>query len=285
MIRIVTDSTAYVAPEVIDRFGIVVVPLRVIFPGETYRDGVDMTPNHFYRLLRSSPVLPTTSQPPAAEFVEVFRSLPPQDTILTITISSKLSGTLAAAEAARRELPERDIVLFDSYGTSAMQAFMVAWAAEQAAAGRALEDIMRGLEILRARTTTFFTVDTLEYLQKGGRIGGAAALAASILRIHPVLTLKEGRIEAWGKVRGKRKALQAMIEATRAGTGEGESIRAAVIHAACPEQAEEFRREVREALHCPLPQLAEFSPVIGVHVGPGTIGLAAYDCAWLVGQP
>lgn len=282
MIRIVTDSTANLPADVVSRHRVTVVPLRVVFPDGTYRDGVDITPAQFYSLLSGSPSLPTTSQPPAAEFELAYRqAIDAGDEVVAVTISEALSGTYASAVTAMRHLPQGKIVAFDSRSTAAPLAFMVTVAAEMAEAGASLADITRALEVLRDRAQILFVVGTLEYLQKGGRIGGAAALAGSLLRIKPVLTLRDGRVEAWGKVRGRRKGLQIIVETIADTVGRGPTVRAAVMHATGEADAAEFAREVEVALGCPAPALYEFSPVIGVHVGPGTIGLAAYDTAWL----
>ena len=282
MIRIVTDSTAGMPLDVAAQHGVEVVPLRVIFPDATYRDLVDISPSRFYELLGASPALPTTSQPPAAEFQGVFeRVTAGGDDVLAILISSKLSGTVASAVAAKQELPQAQVTVFDSQVTAGPQKFMVERALARAQAGATVEEIVRDLEIMRERAQIYFTIETFEYLQKGGRIGGAAALAGTLLRIKPILTLRDGSVAAWGKVRGKRKALQTFLDATLQQVGTGPSVRCAVMHAAAPDEAEELRQEAQRAFQCPVPDLAEFSPVLGVHVGPGTVGLAAYNEEWL----
>ena len=282
MIRIITDSTTNLPKEAVDKYGVEVVPLRVIFPSGTYRDGVEITTSEFYHMLTASPVLPTTSQPPVPDFEQVFaRATAGGDEVLAIVISSHLSGTYTSAVTAQRSFPEAKITVFDSLATAAPAAFMVEHAAERAAAGASVAEIIPDLEILRDRTQIFFVVDTLEYLHKGGRIGGAAVLLGSLLSIKPILTLKAGRVEAWGKARGKRKALQLALTALAQQVGTGSSVHAIVMHAACEQEAREFCQQVAATLHCPTPPLSEFSPVLGVHVGPGTIGVAAYNEQWL----
>lgn len=282
MIRIITDSTANLPKDVASKYGIEVVPLRVIFPSGTYRDGVEITTGEFYRMLTASPVLPTTSQPPVPDFEQVFaQATAGGDEVLVIVISSHLSGTYASAVAAQRNLPQAKIIVFDSLVTAAPLTFMVQRAAERAAAGASMPEIVADLEILRDRTQMFFVVDTLEYLQKGGRIGGAAVLVGSLLSIKPILTLKAGRVDAWGKARGKRKALQLALAAITQQVGTGSSVHAAVMHAACEQEGHEFCQQVAATLRCPTPQLSEFSPVLGVHVGPGTLAVAAYNEQWL----
>jgi DegV family protein with EDD domain len=282
MLRIVTDSTANLPEAVVREHGLSVVPLRLVCADSTYRDGVDITPAQFYRLLASARALPTTSQPPAAEFELAYeRILEAGDDALTVTISGKLSGTHDSAAMALRRFSAERVAAFDSGTTAAPLAFMVLVAAAMAESGATAAQVLQALEVMRQKTQVLFVVDTLEYLQKGGRIGGAAALAGSLLRIKPVLTLRDGRVEAWGKVRGGRKALQVALETIAETVGRGPTVRTAIMHAACEDKAREFAEDTVAAIGCPAPDIYEFSPVIGVHVGPGTLGVAAYDTAWL----
>jgi DegV family protein with EDD domain len=286
MLRIVTDSTANLPDDFVAEHGIAVVPLRVIFPDATYRDGIDITAAQFYRKLAASPTLPTTSQPPAIEFEQAYESvIAGGDDVLAITISESLSGTFASAVTAQKAFPAGRVTVFDSRVTSAPLAFMVTVAARMARDGVALPEILRVAAVMRDRCQIYFVLDTLEYLQKGGRIGGAAALAGSLLKIKPILTLRNGRVEPWGKARGKRRAMQGAMEAAVVAVGEGPSVRAAVVHASAPEAADAFRQEIAPTLRCPLPEIYEFSPTIGVHLGPQALAVAVYNTEWLVEKP
>jgi DegV family protein with EDD domain len=270
------------APDVIERYGIEVVPLRVIFPDTTYRDRIDITPGEFYGKLATSAKLPTTSQPPASDFEAAFRRAAADGSeVLAVLLSADLSGTIASAVTAQRDLAGLPITVFDTKTISAPMAFMVERAAQRAASGATLQQILADLSVMRDRAQLLFVLETLEYLRKGGRIGGAAALAGSLLSIKPVLTIRDGKVDTWGKARGKRRALQAILEAARQLAGTGPSVRAAVVHSAVEGEAEEFRREVQRALDCPTPQLFQFSPVVGVHTGPGALGLGIYNEQWL----
>ncbi len=283
MIRIVTDSTGNVAPSIMEEHRIEMVPLRVIFPDMTYRDQVDITAERFYEMLPGANPLPTTSQPPAHEFEEAFtRSAQGGDEVLAILISSGLSGTVASAVAAQRALPDFPITVFDSMTTAAPLAFMVEHAATRAAEGASMAEIVRDLETLRKRSRLLFTVETLEYLKKGGRIGGAAALAGSLLRIQPILTVnQQGTVEVWNKCRGKRKALQTIVDGVRQDAGTGSAVHVGVIHAAAPEEAAQFALDISQALDCPTARIMDISPVIGTHVGPQALGLGYYNRDWL----
>ncbi len=282
MIRVVTDSTAGLPSALAASHGIWVVPLQVVFPDMTYRDQVDITVEEFYRRLPQSDSLPTTSQPPASEFEQVFRTACQDgDEVLAILISGNLSGTVASAVAAQRALPDFPITVFDSRATGANMALMAEYAAERAASGATVAEIVRDLEIIRGRSQLLFTVSTFRYLQKGGRIGGASALAASVLQIKPILTLNDGVVDVWTKVRGKRKALQTMIQTARERGGAGEHMRVAVIHGADPETAAALADEVVETLGCRRRPLMKISPVLGVHVGPGAVGLGYFSEEWL----
>ena len=146
-----------------------------------------------------------------------------------------------------------------------------------------MEQILQGLEEIRKRSQLLFTVATFRYLQKGGRIGGAAALAASVLRIQPILTLEDGAVDVWAKVRGKRKALQTIVGAARERGGMGDHMRVVVVHGDDPAAAAALAEDVCDAVQCPPPPLMQISPVLGVHVGPGAVGLAYYSTRWVTG--
>jgi len=282
MARLVTDSTSNLPGTIASQYGIDVVPLCVIFPDKTYRESVDITPAQFYSMLGTATTLPTTSQPPASDFEDAFRrAAAGGDEVLCIVLSSKLSGTMASAVAAQRALPDVQVHVFDSALISWPLAFMVEHAAKRMAAGASIDQVLPELEVLRQRSKLLFVVDTLEYLRKGGRIGGASALLGSLLSIKPVLGLKDGRVEPFGKARGKRKALELLIQQTAEAVGTGPTVRTAVLHAASPQEATEFAQKVQETLKCPPPVIAELSPVVGVHTGPGTIGLGAINESWL----
>jgi DegV family protein with EDD domain len=275
-IALVTDSTAYLPSEVVGQYGITVVPLYVNFGDESYRDNVDITPDDFYARLATTRVMPTTSQPSRGDFTAIYRRLVNQGAtaIISAHISSLLSGTVSSATMARDDVPEVPIYVVDSLSTSMGLGYVVLEAARQAEAGRPAEEVVRSLERLRERVRVVFVVDTLEFLHRGGRIGGAAAFLGSMLSLKPLLALRDGRIEAVERVRTKRRAVSRMLELVKGEMGD-RPIRAAVLHAAALEEGKAFLEEVRGSLVCRESYLTPVSPVIGTHAGPGTVGLVA----------
>ncbi len=276
-VRIVTDSTAYLPPELIARYGIGVVPLKVLFGPEAYTEGVDISNEEFYGKLVEASTLPTTSQPSVGDFLQAYGEAAREAVpILSIHISSKLSATVSTALTAKSELPQAQIEVVDSLSTSMGLGMVVLAAARAAAEEQPLSQIRASSEKLIKSMNVFFVVDTLEYLHKGGRIGGAAALVATVLRIKPVLYIKDGQIEVLAKVRTKRKALKRLLELVEERVPGGTPVHVAVIHAQAVEEASAFEKEVRARFNCAEMYLSELGPVIGTHVGPGAIGLAFY---------
>ncbi|MFN3762537.1 MAG: DegV family protein, partial [Anaerolineae bacterium] len=229
----------------------------------------------FYRRLQTANVMPTTSQLSAGEFVEFFRRVAEEkgtDTIVGAYISSQLSGTIASAEAAKEMLPDLRIEVIDSRSTSMGLGFQVMAAAEAARAGASVEDVIAAATRVRERLYVLFMVDTLEFLHRGGRIGGGKRFLGTALQIKPILGL-DGVIEGVEQVRTKKKALARMLEMMRERAGTSPVFRAAVVHANALEDAQALAEEVRAQLGPEELYLAEVSPVIGTHTGPGTLGI------------
>jgi len=276
-IAIVTDSTAYLPSEWIEQYNLRVVPLKIHWGNETFLDGVDITPNEFYTRLAHSTSLPTTSQPSIQDFVQVFESLADQsDSILAPLISSGISGTVASAQAAAQEFSRLPVEIVDTRVTSAGLALVVLAAARAAAQGKSLQEVRQAADEVVQRLHVFFAVDTLEYLHRGGRIGGASRYLGTALSIKPILFFNsEGKIDALERVRTKGKALQRLI-ALAEEKADGRPLHLGVIHANAPQVAQEFRDQITHRLHCKEVFTVELSPAIGTHVGPGTIGIAFY---------
>ena len=276
-VKIVTDSTAYLPAELIARYGIRVVPLKVLFGPEAYTEGVDISNEEFYGKLMEASTLPTTSQPSVGDFLQVYGEATREAVpILSIHISSKLSATVSTALTAKSELPQSQIEIVDSFSTSMGLGMVVLAAARAADEGQPLSQIRACCEKLIKSMNLFFVVDTLEYLHKGGRIGGAAALVGTVLRIKPVLYLKDGQIEVLAKVRTKRRALKRLLELVEERVPGGTSVHVAVIHAQAVEEASALEKEIRARFNCAETYLSELGPVIGTHIGPRAIGLAFY---------
>jgi DegV family protein with EDD domain len=280
-IALVTDSTAYLPVERIQEYDAHVLPLYINFDGETFRDGVDIDPNRFYERLKTAQQLPTTSQPPADRFGELYQRLSEKtDAIISIHISSQLSGTVNSAQMAREALVHGktdppEIYVIDSRATANGLALLVSAVARAIADGTPAAQIVQEIETLSSRLFTAFVVDTLEYLRKGGRIGGAAALVGSVLQVKPVLYLKEGRIDVLEKVRTARRAKQRLLDIVAERAGE-QPIHACIVHAQAPLEAERIRQHLATQFECRDLFVVELSPVIAVHVGPGTVGVSFY---------
>jgi DegV family protein with EDD domain len=278
MIKIVTDSTAYLSEETVNKHNIRVVPLYVHFGSKAFKEGVELSQNDFYTRLKEAPELPTTSQPSAGEFHDVFTQLTQAGhEVLTLTISSKLSGTWNSAMAAKEMLPEAKISIVDSLSTSVGLELMVREAVSMAEAGADRAAIVAQMETIRDKMRIFFVVDTLEYLAKGGRIGNAKAFLGTVLKVKPILVLDSGAIEPLEQVRSKRKAVARMLDLVEDRLGDqAPQANVAVTHALVPGEAQLVSQELVDRLGTAPPIIAELGPVIGTHTGPGVVGVAAY---------
>lgn len=276
-IVVVTDSTSNLPPDLVSEQGIPVIPLKVHWGDETYVDGVTLHPEQFYRWLQERNDFPTTSQPSAGEFIEFFKSVADQSTspvtILGIFISAELSGTLLSATQAEAMLPDLDIHLVDSRSVSLGLGFQVLAAQQAVREGASLDATLARVQRVRESTTLIFTVDTLEYLHRGGRIGGAARLLGSALNLKPLLTIEEGRVEVLEKIRSRRKAIQRMITLAEESLGAEPPVAAGVIDVDAAETAEHVVSEVMTRLRPRRLYRSWVTPVVGGHAGPGTVGL------------
>lgn len=276
-IVVVTDSSAYIPEEALGGLSIPVIPLWVMWGDENFRDGVDIDPPAFYRRLQESEVFPTTSQPAAGEFEDFFRQAGVgADAIVGVFITSKLSGTVANALAAQARLSELTIRVVDSLSVSMGLGFIALAAARAATAGKSLDAVVAAAEEMRDRMHLLFTVDTLEYLHRGGRIGGAKWLMGTALKIKPLLHFEDGTIEPLAQVRTKRKAIAQMLEVAEERLGGRRMAEAAVIDADSPEEGDAIAEQVRERFGISPIYRAPLSPAIGTHGGPGTVGIAFY---------
>jgi DegV family protein with EDD domain len=276
-VAIITDSTAYIPEDLLKDLNITVAPQVLIWGEETFRDGVDIMPNDFYKRLSTAKVMPSTSQVAIVDMKAAFEKILESGyDVLGIFISAKLSGTMQSAIQAREMLPKavERITIVDSNSTAMAMGFGVLLAARAAREGGSMTECKNIAEKAREHTGVYFVVDTLEFLRRGGRIGGAQALLGSALNIKPILELRDGRIESVEKVRTKSKAIERMVELVTQRVGHQTPVRLATLHA----NAESEARAALEAAVLRLQPIetvfASVSPVIGTHAGPGTIGLA-----------
>ena len=280
-IALVTDSTAYLSPEKVQECNATVIPLYVHFDEATYRDGVDLDADTFFQKLKAAPALPTTSQPSVGDFLELYRRLSQEnDAIISIHISSGISGTVSAAQTARQMLLDElaeppEIYVIDSQVASCGLALLVTAAARAIAQGWPAQQVAQHVEELATRVQMLFAVDTLEYLHKGGRINGAAALFGSALKIKPILYFREGKIEPLEKVRTskrvKRRILEIMGEQIK-----DQPVHVCIAHAQALEEAERVRAHCTAHFDCRELFIEGISPVISTHVGPGTLVVSFY---------
>ncbi len=274
-VAVVTDSTTYVPQDLMAKYGIRVAPQVLIWDGVTYLDGVDMQPGEFFRRLAQAKHLPTSAQVPVRKFYEIFRELHESGhDILAVVLSSKLSGTVGAARQAREMLPEARIEVVDSYTVAMATGFVVLAAARAAAEGATLEECRALAERAKEHGGLLLTVQTLEFLHRGGRIGGAARLVGTLLKIKPILEVRGGRVEPLEKTRTRRKALQRVVDIVAERTAGHEIVRIAALHANAEEDARWMMEHLRERIQPTETLLSIVSPVIGTHVGPGTVGIA-----------
>lgn len=276
-IAILTDSSAYLPPDMLERHDIHVIPLKLHWGEETLVDGVDITPVEFYTRLATSSTLPSTSQPSMHDFLQVFDQMASRyEGVLVPLISSGISGTVASALAASAEFTKAPIEVVDTHSTTAGLALVVLAAARGVEQGRSLSEATQIARDVARKLHVFFVVDTLKYLHKGGRIGGASRYLGSALSIKPILFFDgEGKIDALERVRTRRKALTRLVELAEEKAGSN-SVHVGVMHANAPEVAAEFQSRLAGRLKCDQLYTFDLSPVIGTHVGPGTIGLALY---------
>ncbi len=279
-IVVVTDSTSNLPPDLVSEQEIPVIPLKVHWGDETYIDGVTLQPEQFYRWLQERDDFPTTSQPSAGEFIEFFKSVTEKYTsditILGIFISSELSGTLLSATQAKAMLPDLDIHLVDSRSVSLGLGFQVLAAQQAVQAGVSLEEVLERVQRVRESTTLIFTVDTLEYLHRGGRIGGAARLLGSALNLKPLLTIEDGRVEVLEKIRSRRKAIQRMLDLAEERLGDRKPVAVGVIDVDAVETADSVVGAVMARLKPGRLYRSWVTPVVGGHAGPGTVGIGFY---------
>lgn len=278
MCKIVTDTTAYLPESYVREHDIRVVPLNVHFGVEAFKETVEITNDEFYARLKTAPALPTTSQPSPGDFLDVFRPLVDAGhEVLVLPLSSRLSGTYSSATAARDMLPDAAIQVVDTLNTGLALELLIRAAVEAIRAGATLADVTGLVEAMKGEVFTLFVVDTLEYLAKGGRIGSAKAFLGTMLSVKPILTLKDGSIQAYEQVRTKRKAVARMVDLIVAHAGsKGPQARVTMTHSLALEEAEAARRELVARLGCAEPSLSELGPVIGAHTGPGVVSAAIY---------
>lgn len=270
-IAIVTDSTAYLSQELVEKYDITVIPLMVNFGQDSYKEGVTITNDEFFNRLAQEKNLPTTSQPSVGDVVTAYEHLlETHDGIIGIFISAGLSGTAHSAETAAR-MVGGDISVIDSKLTGSVLVDLVMTAVKMREEGHAKQVIVDTLLEMSEKVGAYFVVDSLEHLHRGGRIGGVSAALGSLLQVKPVLQVTDGKLELFEKVRTRKKALQRAIDLVREAADTSKPITAVYAHT--KDDGEVFRTQVAEAFPGVEVRLDSLGPVIGTHVGPGLLGI------------
>lgn len=287
-LAIVTDSTSDLPEDLLRQHDITSIPLTVHLAGQEYRDRIDLSAEEFYGFLAGQKGIHKTSQPPPGAFIEAYQRLVKAERkVIAIHLSGALSGTFRTAELARQQLIEQrvagpeDITVVDSRNASMGLGWQVLAAAEAADRGQGREEVLRVVEEVREKVKLFVHVGKLEYLQRSGRLGVVSALVGSVLQIIPLITLVNGGATVAGRLRGHsqvlRKYLELVGEAWESAQATGNRLRLAVMHAHALEEAKALRDRLVESLGLSeTPILVETGPVIGGHVGPGSVGVAFY---------
>lgn len=272
-LNIVTDTTCVLPDAFFEQYPIVRVPTWVHFGEQGFREIVDISTEDLFARVEQTRMIPKTSQPTPAQFVEVYQSLPPDVPILSIHLSSFLSGTFRSAELAAAECPDRHILLFDSRAFHFGLGFMVWDALEQAAQGAALDAIMARLMWRREHTFLALTPKTLDYLRLSGRVSMLQHALGAMLNVKPIISLKDGRLIADGRTRTRKRALAEIVErVARAVTPEDRAVWVGIAHAGVPEEAAWLKEQIEARVNAVRCVVGGLTPAVAVHGGPGVIG-------------
>ncbi|MDH3260564.1 MAG: DegV family protein [Acidimicrobiia bacterium] len=274
-VAVVTDSVAMLPEQLIRDLNIRVVPIVLNLDGRSYRDGIDLTTSEFYRLLATSGELPTTAAPSVGEFVRIFEeALTGAEAVVAIHVSSQLTSVYSSALLAADSVGGQVRVL-DSQSATMAEGFVALAAARAARAAADLDAVVATAEEVRSKVRFFAFLETLEYLRRGGRVGGAAALMGNAIQLKPIIHVVDGQIAPLARPRTRRKATQAMLDIMSSEVAK-QSVHAAVLHADRFDDAEDLRKRVENRFDCLELYVTELTPVMGTHTGPGLLGLAYY---------
>ncbi len=277
MVKIVADTTSGLPLDLADRLGIAMIPQIVMFGEESYRDDTELDTVTFLRKLRASPALPKTAAPPPALYHPIYEDAARRgESVVVVAPSTKVSGTVRAASVAAQDFPNLEVHVVDSQTIAGNLASLVLLAHEWAGNGLEAEAIVARLNEWIPRGRIFFLVDTLEYLQKGGRIGGAKALLGEMLQIKPILTIREGQVEAFEQQRTKRRALARLIEIVEEQCPRSAAARLCMMQIEAEEEARALAADLGSRLGLADLPLYQLPPAIAVHAGPGVIAVGFF---------
>lgn len=275
-VALVTDSTTNLPKELTKGYDIHVVPSLVIWAGEELRDGFDIQPTDFYKRLVGAADMPTTSQPSPAAFKDMFEKLKGEGftDVLCLCVSAKLSGTIASAEQAKALVSGINVEVVDGRSASLGTGWPLLEAAKAAKAGKSLKECVEIAKKAGTFTGVLLMVDTLEFLHRGGRIGGGARFLGTALNLKPILEIQDGKLEAVERVRTKSKALDRLVELAGERIAGRTPVLLGVLHANAPEEAKTLLEQASKEFKPTQTALADVSPAVGTHTGPGTLGIA-----------
>lgn len=277
-LAIVTDSTAYIPDKIIEQHNIYTIPLSVAFGDETFREGLDITTEEFYDKIQKEEKLPTTSQPAIGSFIQLFEQLAEQhDAVISIHLSGRFSGTYDAAKSAGGMVENIEVFPYDTELSAMPQGFFAIAAAELAAEGKTAEEVISYLDEMKKKTRAYFLVEDLSHLQRGGRLNKGQALIGSILNIKPVLHIVEGLIIPFEKIRTRKKAITRIMSMLEEDVQIKDVKRVVFIHANNRAAVEEIRDEFASKHPNIETIISYFGPVIGTHLGEGSIGVSWYS--------
>jgi len=279
VIKIVTDTTCDLLPEMAEEYGITIVPINIQFGTETYQEGVDLDWDLFYRKIEETGLLPTSSQPSAGLFAEVYRGLASEgaDVIISTHVTAKLSGTYQSACLAAEDVKDEvKVYPHDSAAGAAALGLACVEASRMARAGKAPEEIIARLDEIRSRVHVIFVLENLEYPRKSGRVGGLAAALGSVLNMKPIVSLEDGLLVTGEKVRTRKKSLDRLLDIMEERVGTTDPVNLGVVHARAPEVGQEMLSRAQERFNCSESYSVELCASLTVHFGPGMIGLCFY---------
>lgn len=277
MLRIVMDSAGDMPPGWAEEYDIQIIPINIHFGERLFLHGVDLQNDDFYRMLDQVKQIPTTSQPTPQQFVDFYhRVAEPGDTILSIHVTGKLSGTMASAEMAMKELAGKfRVIPFDSMAGSAAMGFLCRQARRLERAGATIEQIVHELEKIRQQISVELTLNTLEYARRSGRVKALQAALASLLNVKPIISLRDGVLELGDKVRTRSRALEFILEAVARKFGQT-PLNVSIVQALDLEAANYLMRAVQKRLNLRELIMTDLSAAVAANLGPGTVGIVAY---------
>lgn len=276
MVKIITDTTACMLPEIAQKYAIPVIPQVINFGNESFLEGVEIDVTTFMQRLKTSPELPKTAAPPPELFIKEFeRLVPTGEPILCIHPSTEVSGTVRSAQVAAAEFPQADIRIIDTRSIASPIAIMVELAAQWAEEGCDADTIERRVRAMIPRARIYFLVSTLEYLAKGGRIGGASALLGTVLQIKPILTFVDGQVNQFEKARTHNHAVNRLKELVIRQMPKSDAY-VTVLHAGVPERGQELANDLKSKLELADVPVHHMPPAIITHAGPGILGVGFF---------